>query len=89
MHTQTPVCATASKWRSEDNLVETVLSFHIMWVLVLKFWSPGLCDICLYPPEPSHQPRVLTSTSQVVTNLSYHPILLNKCRILFDSFLTE
>lgn len=57
LHTEFIVFACVLAWeciskkhmqKSEDNCVETVLSFHIMWVLRVKLELPGLSSMFLY-----------------------------------------
>lgn len=57
LHTEFVVFACVLAWeciskkhvqKSEDNCVETVLSFHIMWVLRVKLELPGLSSMFLY-----------------------------------------
>lgn len=45
----------ACVWRSEDNLVELVLSF-LLYVLEIELKSSGLLGSTLFPAQPSHWP---------------------------------
>lgn len=42
------MCAMVPRWRSEDNVVELVLSFCLYIGLRIELRSPGLCSKCFY-----------------------------------------